>query len=347
MTARVGTLASTLVALAFAGAAFAQTADTLTNPRAWKRTGTISLNLSQSAFSSNWAGGDNGSVAWVFKNLSTAQRQFSESFNLSNTLDLAFGQTANQVDSPNGLAWDRPDKSTDVIRLESVGRWTLGGFADPYLALNGESQFLDESDPRGTITLNPIKVKESAGLARLLFKTDKSEGLTRLGVAVRQTFGKAFIDPAGLQRQSFTSNDYGIEWQTDVKQPMLEDKVLYQGTLLVLQALGYSKSDDLEAVDAALRAVDPSRESIADFWKATDINFRNDFTAKITKNLGVTMTAQLVYDKFDVAALVDPTLAASSDPAVQASYAAQIDKNVRKAGQFREVLALQISYRMF
>jgi hypothetical protein len=128
---------------------------------------------------------------------------------------------------------------------------------------------------------------------------------------------------------------------------MLGKKVLYQGTLLVLQALGYTKSDELEQVDAALIAADPTRESVADFWQTTDVNWRNDFTAKITKNLGVTLAAQFVYDKYDVAALVDPALAASSDPAVQAAYAAQIDKNVRKAGQFREVFALQFSYRLF
>ena len=46
---------------------------------------------------------------------------------------------------------------------------------------------------------------------------------------------------------------------------------------------------------------------------------------------------------FDAAALVDPALAASADPAVQADYAAQVDKNVRKAGQFREVLALALT----
>jgi hypothetical protein len=348
MTARTGTLALALAALTFAVPAFAQTADTTqVDPRAWKFFGSISLNFSQSAFSQNWAGGDNGSVAWTFKNLTSGQRQFSEHFNLSNTLELAFGQTASQSDSPNGFTWDRPDKSTDVIRFESVGRWTLGGITDPYAAFNVESQFLDESDDRGTIVLNPVKIKESVGAARVLFKDDKSEGITRLGFAVRQTLGEAFIDPAGLQTQNFTSNDYGIEWQTDVKKPFFEDKLQYQGTLLVLQALGYSASDDLEQVDAALRAADPTRESISDFWKATDFSFRNDFTAKIVKNFGVTLTAQLVYDKYDVATLVDPALASSTDPAVQASYAQQVDKNVRKAGQFREVMALQISYRMF
>lgn len=343
--------AVTMLLVSLAGAAWGQPADTTarpTDPNAWKWSSTFSLNLSQSTFTSNWAGGDNGSVVWVFKTLTTAEKQFSPSFVLSNLLDVSFGQTARQVDTPTGdLAWESPDKTTDVIRLESVGRWTLGGFADPYAAVSVESQFLDQSDPRGTIDFNPFRIKESAGLSKVLFKSDDREGIARFGGAARQTVGQAFVDPLGLEKTDFVANDYGLEFQLDIKQPMLDRKILYQGTLLVLQALGYSESEDLEAVDDALRAADPTRESIADFWRTTDVNFRNDFTAKITDNFGVTLAMQFVYDKFDVAALVDPELAASGDPAVQAAYAAQIDKNVRKAGQFREVFALVVSYRLF
>jgi len=317
-------------------------------PGPWKFGQTLGLNLAQSAFSSNWSGGDQGSFTWVLTSQSAARRQFSEKFNWANQLKLAFGQTSKQNHATNGeLVWDSPDKTTDQLFLESLGRWTTGGAVDPYVALTAESQFWDESDPRGKITFNPVKIKESAGISRVLYKTEDAGALTRLGAAYRQIYSRAFTDPLGQDIRSFTNNDGGIEWQTDMKQPMLGKKVLYKGSLLVYQTLTYSESDNLKNVDAILIAAYPGRTSIADFWKAPDVNFQNTFTAEITKSLNVNLDVQWVYDKYDVAALVDPALASSPDQAVRDAYVLQLDKNVRKAGQFREVMAIGLTYRMF
>jgi hypothetical protein len=314
----------------------------------WTFGTTVGVNLAQSAFSANWAGGDRGSLVWVLTSQASAERQFSSAFNWKNSLDLAYGQTAQQRLDPvtAELRWGSPDKTTDAIAFQSVARWTLGALIDPYAAFSAESQFQDQTDPRGILKFNPIKLKESAGAARQLFKSEDSEGLTRLGFAFRQVLAKTFTDPFGLERRSFTTNDGGVEWQTDITRPMLEKKVLYKGTLLVFQPVFYSESDDLARVDAALRAADPARESVADFWKATDVNFQNLFSAQITKSLGVNLTVQWVYDKFDASALIDLAAAESGDPAVRAAYIAQLDRKVRKAGQFREVLALAITYRV-
>ena len=317
-------------------------------PGPWTFATTVGLNLTQSAFSSNWAGGDRGSFLWVLTTQSSARRQFSERFNLGNTLKLAYGQTSKQEKTNTGeVVWDSPTKTTDQIQFESLARWTLGGAVDPYGAFTVESQFWDESDPRGSFTFNPVKLKESAGVARVLFRTEDSGGLSRLGLAYRQIFSRTFTDPLGQDVRSFTTNDGGIEWQTDVKEPLLSKRVLYKGTLLVYQTLTYSESSDLETVDQILIAAYPGRESIQNFWKAPDVNFQNTFTAEITKALNVSLDAQFVYDKYDVAALVDPALASSPDQATRDAYAAQIDKNVRKAGQFREVLAIGLTYRLF
>lgn len=318
-------------------------------PGPWKFGTNVGLNLSQSAFSTNWAGGDRGSLVWVLTSQSDAQRQLNRSFNWSNKLNVAYGQAAKQSAGTDAtdLRWESPDKTTDLIALESLGRWTLGAPLDPYVSFNAETQFQDQSDPRGTLALNPVKLKESAGGARLLFKTEDSEGLTRFGFGFRQTIATSFTDPLGEETSRSTSNDGGLEWQTDVKQPLLARRVLYKGTLLLFQPLFYSKSGDLETVDGLLRAAYPDRESVTDFWKATDVSFTNDFAAQITKNLGVNLAVQWIYDKFDTAAMVDPALAASDDPAVRDAYAAQVDKNVRKGGQFREVLALTLTYRLF
>lgn len=321
----------------------ARAAEPESAPGPWKFGATAGVNLSQSSFSSNWAGGDKGSIVWVLNSDVTAQRQFSRIFNLSNLLQLAYGQTARQVPdpaNPRELKWDTPDKTTDLIAFESVGRFSLESWVDPYFSLRLDTQFKDQSSPIGDIPLNPIKLKETAGVARVLKKTEDSEAITRLGFGFRQTLAKSFTDPVTKAKQSFTANDGGFEWQTTMTQPVLQKKVLYKGTLLVFQPVFYSKSSALEDFDRAALAFDPTREPVADFWKATDVNFQNLFSAQITKYLSTNLFVQFVYDKFDAAANVDNTLPLDV-------LVAEVDRNVRKAGQFKETLALGITYRLF
>jgi hypothetical protein len=314
-----------------------------TEPGPWKYSGTLGVNLAQSAYSDNWKGGDKGSIVWTAGADFTMQRQFSESFNWSNSLKLAYGQTSRQVEDPNNadnLTWDRPLKSTDAIAFESLSRWTLRGVADPFVAFDAETQFRDESSPLGTIWINPIKLKETLGAARILEKTEESETLTRIGFGVRQTIGKSFVNPPTAEKGSFTSMDGGLDWTTSVKKPLLSKRVLYKGTLSLFKPLFFSKKDALSAYDADRLATDPSHEAVADYWKSVDVNWENAFTAQVTKVLSVGILAQLVYDKFDTAANLDIPLA---DPGLDA----EISRNVRKQGQFREALVLGITYRLF
>jgi hypothetical protein len=315
----------------------------------WTFGTTALLALSQSAFSSNWAGGDRGAIVWTLGTDSRLERQFGARFNWSNHLVLAFGQTSKQEPDPDesgDLDWDSPEKSTDKIEFESVGRWTLDTYVDPYVSLRLDSQFLDQSNPLGDETFNPIKLKESAGVARVLRKTEDSEAITRAGFGLRQTIGRTLIADPEVRTEHFTSNDGGLEWQTDVTQPVLGRKILWKAQLLVFHPLFYSRSDALEAFDArvaagdASRPAEPAAERVADFWKAPDVNLQSAWSAEITKSIGVALFAQLVYDKFDSAANVDNGLPL-------AVLVPEIRRNVRKAGQFKETLALTLSYRMF
>jgi hypothetical protein len=336
---------SVVAALALAGPAHAQTdtaavaADTVR----WTYDAVVRLHLAQSAYSENWSGGDRGALAWVLNTDITAQRPFPPHFHLKNMLQLAYGQTANQVRdpaNPNALVWDRPEKSTDLILFESTGRFTYGGWADPYAGFRLESQFLDQSDPRGDLTFHPVKLTESVGLARMLYKTADAEVITRLGAALRQTFARTFVDPAGSATRSFTAQDGGAEWLTEATVPMLDKKLMYKGRLLVYQALFFSGSSDLEAFDAAAIAFDPTREPVADYWRSPDVSFQNAFTSKITEWLSVTLFAQIVYDKFDSATEIDPTLPVTEQ-------IASIDRGIRKAGQFKETLGIGLSWALF
>lgn len=311
-------------------------------PGPWKFTSVLGANLSQSSFSSNWAGGDKGSMVWVLGASATAERQFSTRFNLANTLQLAYGQTSKQVDDgAGGRVWDTPDKTTDQVLFESIGRWTTQGFVDPYLSLRAETQFEDQSNPLGVVRFNPVKLKESAGIARVLRKTADAEALTRLGFGFRQSIGRTLVAGTPVGKESYSTNDGGFEWQTTVKQPILEKKVLWTGSLLVFQPLFFSGSGDLETYDDEARvAFGAGHENVADFWRTADVSAQSTFSAQITKSLGVELFAQWVYDKFDNASNVD-----AARPFVARD--AEIRRSIRKAGQFKETLALALKYRLF
>jgi hypothetical protein len=116
--------------------------------------------------------------------------------------------------------------------------------------------------------------------------------------------------------------------------------VLYTATLLVYQPVFYSKSSALDQFDRDAQAAVPGREAVSAFWRVTNVSFQNTFAAQVTKSISVNLFAQFVYDKFDVAANVDNT-----QPI--AARIAEVDRNVRKAGQFKETLALGFTYRLF
>jgi hypothetical protein len=311
-----------------------------TDPGPWKYEATLGLNLSQSAFSDNWAGGDQGSLTWVLKSDLGAERQLTRKFHWANDLQLAYGQTAQQrTDAASGKkSWGAPDKTTDLIQLESLGRFTLDRWVDPYVGVRLESQFIDESSPVGQILFNPIRLKETGGVARVFQKTEDRELISRAGFGFRQNVARTFTDATGDETESFTTNDGGFEWQTDAKYPLAEGKIQYKSQLLVFVPVFYSQSSDLEDFDAIALAVDPARGEVADYWRAPDVNFQNTFDAKITEWLSVNLFLQWVYDKFDAATNVDTTLAAPQ-------LIAEVDGGVRKGGQFKQTLALALSYR--
>ena len=135
-------------------------------------------------------------------------------------------------------------------------------------------------------------------------------------------------------------NDGGFEWQTDMKWPLLEEqRLLYKGQLLVYVPVFYSQSDELEDFDRFALAEDPTREEIAGFWQYPDVNFQNGFTTQITKVVSVDLYLQWIYNRFDEATEVAP-----SD---EMPNVVLVDRGVRKAGQFKQVLSIALSYTMF
>jgi len=301
------------------------------------------VNLSQSAYSDNWNGGDKGAISWTWILNGTLENQLSESVNTLNTLKLAFGETQKQEIQDDGTRkWERPEKSTDLIDFESLWRLTFGWHVDPYVSGQFESQFQDASDPFGrTIGLNPLKFKESAGLSKHVIDEEERSLLTRVGFSLRQSSRKLYEnDPPDDATITETAQDGGIEWVTDYKNRILDGRVSWTTKLSIYQPFFYSGKDELEALSAdslAAYGLDPDIDS---FTTTVDVDWENIFTTQITEIISVNLYVKLLYDKYDNT--VSPEANESEDGLINAD---DVKRAVRKAGQFKQTLAVGIIYR--
>jgi hypothetical protein len=262
----------------------------------WKLEADVNLTLNQNNYSDNWVGGEAGSISWAFNSNWLAERQLNAKINSKSTLKLLFGQTHNQdVETKD---WAKPVKSTDLVDFESVFRFTLGAIVDPYAGIRIETQFLDQSDPALDRYLNPVKFTESAGIARVLIKEDKREWTARLGAGVRQYLNRDVLNVDTDERETLTSNDGGLVFDSEFKTPLAAERITFQSKLTVFKAFIYSEKDELAGL--------PNE----DYWKAPDVNWENIFTAGITEHLMVNLYIQLLYDKeIDLAGRFKQTLA--------------------------------------
>ena len=249
----------------------------------WKIDLENNATLTQNVYSDNWVGGEASALSWVFNSNSIAEKQLRARIHNKNTLKLSFGQTHNQ--DVETKKWTSPVKSTDLIDFESVFRITIDSFVDPFIAGRVETQFLDASDPEKNRYINPVKITESIGAARVFIKTEKREWTARFGAATRQFINRDVLDPLSGERETFSSNDFGLEFVNDFKTPLAGDRITYTSKLTVYEALFYSEEDALKGQPGE------------DYWKSPDVNWENIFTAGITKYLMVNLYVQLLYDK--------------------------------------------------
>jgi len=253
----------------------------------WQKSLTLDFTTTQASYSDSWSGGEAGSVNWAVNMNGTPEKAFSSKLDFKSTLRLSFGQTLTQniVTDDQGVeskVWSKPKKSTDLIDWENVALFTLHKMVDPYVAFRLESQFLDASNEAKKLYFTPIKLTESAGLARKFYEKDKNFITSRLGVAMRQIMSRT----AGVALDVFdtTVTDAGLESVTDVEYHVGE-KLSYIGKLTLFRALYNSEKDDLVGTVAE------------DYWKAIDVNWENSINAYFTKLVTVKLYTQLLYDK--------------------------------------------------
>ncbi|MCA9726188.1 MAG: DUF3078 domain-containing protein [Candidatus Eisenbacteria bacterium] len=308
------------------------------------------INLTQSAYSDNWNGGDKGSIVWTAIVNGSLENQLSPKVNSASTLKLAYGQTHQQKQTTDGNRfWDRPEKSTDLIDLESVLRLTLGLVVDPFFSARFESQFQDASDPNGrTLSLNPMKFQETAGIARKFIDEEDRQLLSRVGFSFRQHLRKQFVEsptsapnPPATDTATNTefTNDGGLEFVTEYSTKVLQDRVTWNSKFRLFQTIFYSAQNDFDSVTAdqwRALGVDPD---VVDFNKAPDVDFENIFTTQITKIISVNLYLRWLYDKYDNS--VVPTF--NDDGELK--NVGDIRTATRLGGQFKQTLSIGLTYR--
>ena len=250
----------------------------------WQKSLVLDITTTQTAYSDSWVGGEAGSFNWVANMNGAAQKQMEEWFNFRSTLRLSFGQTMTQsTDTEGNKDWSKPKKSTDLIDWENLGRFTLHSFVDPYVAFRLETQFQDASVEAKKRYFSPLRLTESAGIAKLLYEKDKDQIVTRLGLAMRQTISSDIID-AEYNTESHTATDGGLESVTDANLSF-HGNLKLTSKLTLFKALYFSDKDDFKGLPEE------------DYWKAVDVNWENTVTAQITKIIAVNFYTQLLYDK--------------------------------------------------
>jgi hypothetical protein len=256
----------------------------------WVTSLIFDLTATQTAYSNSWAGGEAGALSWVSNLNGAAEKQLSPSVNFKSRLKLSFGQTHTQSITRDPLTnrerkvWEKPKKSTDLIDWENVARLTKGWVIDPYVAVRLESQFLDASFAAKKRYFNPIKLTESAGIARKLYEKDKDQIISRFGFAFRQILKKVIIDTTSLATTDSTLTDGGLESVTDVNLS-LRKNVQYTGKLTLYKALFFSEKNKVKGT------------VYENDWKAVDVNWENIVAASITKIISVNFYLQFLYDK--------------------------------------------------
>ena len=254
----------------------------IVNAEAWHNELTAGVNINLDNYSDNWAGTEVSNIAWVFNINAIAEKQVTKIFNTKNTAKLSLGQTMNKDNVTD--TWMDPNKSTDIIDIESIERLTMGWFADPFAGVRMESSFIDGSDTAQTFYVNPIRLTESFGIARILFKSENSQLSVRGGAAIRQLIDYSAADSLG-DLYTDIINDGGIELIGDYNTPLLDGAVLYTAKVTLYKALFNSQSDILAGT--------PQENN----WKAVDVYFDNILSAKITDFININMNVQILYDK--------------------------------------------------
>ncbi len=233
----------------------------------WEISVDANLTVTLNTYSNSWTGEETGSFSWASQLIFMAHKQLVEKFRTENTLQLGFGQSNLQDENKK---WTGFQVSTDKIDFETVEKFTLGGFVDPYIAGRVQTQFLNGIPENYKVKYgNPIVINESFGIARNFIEKENQKLSSRFGGATYQR----------VNRKVDNTNDGGLELVTKYNVSTKSNNISYTLFLNLYQALFSSEDDTYEK------------------WKTVDVDWQNNLTMNITKYVMVNFMFQLLYDR--------------------------------------------------
>jgi len=225
------------------------------------------LTMTLNTYSNSWTGEEAGSFSWASRLLLEANKQLHKKFRVENTLKLGFGQS--KIQDKDTDKWSKIQVSTDLIDFETVNKFTLDGFVDPYIAGRVQTTFLDASPTNHEVKYaNPIIITESFGASRRIIKKDDHKLSTRFGGAAYQR----------INRKVKATNDGGLELVTNYLINAKENIITYTSFLNLYQAL-------------------MSSENANNKWKTIDIDWQNNLSVNVTKYIMIGFMFQMLYDR--------------------------------------------------
>ena len=251
-------------------------------PKYWHTDISFGLDANQLSLNNNWKGGGKGNFTWKIYTKMEFKYQ-RKKYNWKNSIYCAFGQISVQEDEN----WRAPEKSTDILDFDSVLKLTLKTVIDPYIAISLDTQFHEGYNPKTKKLVsrfsNPLRLSQSAGLARNISKKKLFQLTTRVGYAAKEV-----IATKTSLRQLWTGDetkwrkiDGGFEWLTESKSEFGKGIVL-TNKVKVFQALFTSISPQK----------DPQKN-----WKKTDVYWEQMFNAKLTQYVVFNVVVKFIYDR--------------------------------------------------
>lgn len=254
----------------------------------WDIQSDVSLTASQSAYSDNWVGTELSNITWLANGNFLAQKQLVKWLHNKNTVKASFGQThVQETDSSGDKYWKAPTISTDKIEAETLYRFTLEGWVDPFTSARLQTRFLDESQKAldNTRMFNNLLFTESAGVMKNFIDGKNTLLSTRLGVAFREDIDRGKQNPVTDEKENFITIDGGVEFiaefNKNIKIPL---NSTFKSKLNVYKAVINSKSDEL-----------PN-----DYWKAPVASWENTINTKLFGIVSANFLFEMRYNKQQV-----------------------------------------------
>ncbi len=251
----------------------------------WKYSILTNLTLTLNHYSGNWAGDEVSAFSWGWQFDGSAQRALAPWFTSINNLKLKFGQTSIKEENSSGnKEWEFMKKSSDLIDFESVARFTMKGFIDPFVGARAVTQFADMRTER-RVYLNPAVVTESFGAIKDILKNKFISWNARIGGAVRQSIERNYQLPDSLRPSDKVTNDGGVEFVTNFKAVSKDNRLSYIAQIKIYEAIFSSIAEGKK---------ETSNEK---HWRYPDVTWENTLGVTLTKYIMLNFYAQLLYDK--------------------------------------------------